>query len=58
MIRIGIAKAMPALPRCNRPAFGFVDIVRLPDIKEPAVGFIFKALDLFAKMQGALNRAA
>ena len=57
MILIGIAETMPALARRHRPAFSFVNVIRLPDIEEPAVGFIFKALNLFAKMQGALNGA-
>ncbi|MNR48530.1 hypothetical protein D3C85_1677760 [compost metagenome] len=51
MIRIRIAESMPAFVRCNGPAFGFINLFRLPDIKEPAVGLIFKSLYFFTEMQ-------
>ena len=57
MVRIGIAEAVPALPRRNGPALGLVDLFRLPDIKEPAVCLIFQPLDLFTEMQRPLHRA-
>ncbi len=38
MIVIGIGEAMPGFSRRDRPAFGLINLFRLPDIKEPAIG--------------------
>ncbi len=57
MILIGIAEAVPALAGGDRPAFGFIDLFRLPDIEEPVFGLIFQPLHLFAEVQRPLHRA-
>ena len=57
MVTIGIPEAMPVFGGRNRPAFCFINLFRLPDIKEPAVGFLFQPLNLFTEMQRALHRA-
>ena len=56
MVRIGIPKTVPALPRRDGPAFCLINLFRLPDIKEPAVRFIFKPLNLFSEMQRPFHR--
>ncbi|MNC78989.1 hypothetical protein D3C75_1313430 [compost metagenome] len=50
MIGICVRKAMPVIIWIQRPAFGFINMLRLPDIEEPAIGFLAQSLDLFAKM--------
>ncbi|MNT41734.1 hypothetical protein D3C72_1781070 [compost metagenome] len=57
MIRVSVSETMPALARRDRPAFRFIDLFRLPDIEEPAVSFIFQALNFFTKMKRPLHRA-
>ncbi len=56
MVAIGIPEAMPVVSGRDGPAFCFINLFRLPDIKEPAVGFIFQSLNLFAEMQRAFYR--
>lgn len=50
MVSIGFFKPVPVLVGSNRPAFRFVDVFWLPDIKEPTIGLVFKALYFLAKM--------
>ena len=56
MLGIGIAKTMPTFTRRHRPAFCFINLLRLPDIEEPAVGLFAQTLHFFAKMQRSLHR--
>lgn len=53
MIGIRIVKAVPPFAWRNGPAFGFIHLRRLPDIKKPAVRLFPQPLDLFAKMQSS-----
>ena len=37
MVIVGIGKSVPVFTGCHRPARGFINLFRLPDIKEPTV---------------------
>ena len=57
MIGIGVAETVPVLSWRHRPALSFINLFRLPDIKEPAVRLFSQPLYLFTEVQRAFDRA-
>ena len=53
---IDVFKAVPCAVRTQRPAVRAVDVLRLPDVKEPAFGLAFQTFDLFTELDRTFDR--
>ncbi|MNE48985.1 hypothetical protein D3C80_1434770 [compost metagenome] len=56
MVAVGVAETVPIIIRVQRPTLRLVDLLRLPDVEEPAIALLSQPLYLTAEMQCALHR--
>ena len=54
---IDVFETVPCAVGTQRPAFRTIDMLRLPDVEEPAVRLAFQTFDLFTELNGTFNRA-
>ena len=50
MFVIDVFETVPRAVGAQRPAFRAINMFRLPDVEEPAVGFAFQAFNLFTEL--------
>ena len=57
MIAIGLAEAVPVIVRIQWPTLRLIDLLQLPNVKEPTVALLAQPLHFTAKMRSALHRS-